>query len=368
METNVAGIKLSADKNAMEDTFRKLWRECFNDPKSYEDFYFKWVYRGNVVYAFEEKGMLHLNPYSCVVGEKERLLHYIVGVGTKHSERRKGIMRNLLTQALQDMHKEGEPFTYLMPADVRYYEPFGFVSISEKKGHTLSGEQSLQREPRIIYRSYPELLEQMDVQQRQLLYKKIDTILSKQYKVYAKHDTDYFELLYQEKSCQGGNVVFCFTENADRDNLLGFFAYGMDGTKYFIEQSVFAAELSKVKADQIMAGYESLTRQGTLVERFPFMVRITNVMECIRLFPEAFHSYAVEGKELLVMDEEIPDNNGIYSVKYVNKEMVVEQQSMPCIEQVGDLEERAVQFSISEITEMLFDAISSERIYFAEII
>lgn len=368
MEMDIAVIKLSADKNAMEDTFRKLWRECFGDPKSYEDFYFKWVYRSNTVYAFEEKGMLHLNPYSCVIGNEERLLHYIVGVGTQYSERRKGIMRNLLKQALQDMYKAGEPFTYLMPADVGYYEPFGFVSISEKKEHALCRKQPLQKKKGIIYQNYQELLEQMDVQQRQQIYKKIDAILSEQYKVYAKHDSGYFELLYQEKSCQGGNVVFCFTENADSDNLLGFFAYGMDGTKYFVEQSVFAEELSRDRTDGIMTEYKNLTEHGVLVERFPFMVRITNVMECMKLFPETFHSYAEEGKEILVTDGEIPDNNGIYSIQYVDKEMVVEQKSMPCIEQVGDLEDKAVQFSISELTELLFDAIPSERVYFAEVV
>lgn len=368
METDIAVVKLSADKNAMEDTFRKLWRECFDDPKAYEDFYFKWVYRSNVVYAFGEKGMLHLNPYSCVVGEEERLLHYIVGVGTKHSERRKGIMRNLLKQALQDMYKAGDPFTYLMPADVRYYEPFGFVSISKKKEHALCGKPSLQKEQKIIYRSYPELFEQMDVQQKQLLYKKIDTMLSEQYKVYAEHDADYFELLYREKSCQNGNVIFCFRGSVANDNVLGFFAYSVNGKKSFIEQSVFSAEFSKDRTDKIITGYENLTGQGVMIEHFPFMVRITNVLDCMKLFPEALHSYAGEGKELLIMDDEIPDNNGIYSIKYIDKKIMVEQRSIPHMEQTGDLEKEMVRLSISELTEIVFDAIPPERVYFAEVV
>lgn len=368
METDIAIVKLSADKNVMEDAFRKLWRECFEDPEAYEEFYFHWVYPNNTVYAFGEKGMLHLNPYLCVVGEEERLLHYIVGVGTKHSERRKGIMRNLLIQALQDMYKAGEPFTYLMPADVRYYEPFGFVSISEKKEQVLCGEQHVQTGDSIIYQNYSELLEKFDVQERQKIYEKINPMLSEQYKVYAKHDTAYFELLYQEKSCQGGDVVFCFTESSDSDNLIGFFAYSVNGRKHFVEQSVFAAGFTKDRENEMIAGYENLTGQEVVLERFPFMVRIINVAECMKVFPEALRSYVTDGKQLLVIDEEIPDNNGIYSIQYIDKKIIIEKQSIPHIEQVGDLEDGLVQLSISELTGLLFDAIPSERVYFAEVV
>ena len=367
MGTDIAIVKLSADKNAMEDIFRKLWEECFDDPKSYEDFYFQWVYPSNVVYAFEKKGMLHLNPYPCVVGNEERLLHYIVGVGTKYSERRKGIMRHLLIQALQDMHKEGEPFTYLMPADVRYYAPFGFVPINEKKEHDLCGEQMLPQKQTVVYKAYTELLAEMEVQEREQLYKKIDSVLSEHYIVYAKHDADYFELLYQEKGCQGGNVVFCFTECADSEHLLGFFAYGMDGAQYFIEQSVFTAEFSKDRAEDIMAGYQNLTGQGTLVEQFPFMVRITNVVECMKLFPDVWHPFVTDGKGLLVIDEEIPDNSGLYFIREEGHERIVELSSVNQMEQDGE-SKGIITLSIAELTELLFAKISPERVYFAEIV
>lgn len=364
---DIAVIKLSADKNAMEDIFRKLWRECFNDPAAYEEFYFNWVYSDNTVYAFGERGMLHLNPYSVVMGNEERLLHYIVGVGTKYSERRKGIMRHLLIQALQDMHREGEPFTYLMPADVRYYAPFGFVSVSEKKEHDLCGRQMLPQKQTVVYKTYTELLAEMEVQEREQLYKKIDSILSEHYAIYAKHDADYFELLYQEKSCQGGNVVFCFTERADSEHLLGFFAYGMDGAQCFIEQSVFTAEFSKDRAEDIMTGYQNLTGQGTLVERFPFMVRITNVVECMKLFPDIWHSFATDGKGLLIVDEEIPDNSGLYSIREEAHERIVKLSSVNQMEQDGESKE-IITLSVAELTELLFTKISLERVYFAEVV
>lgn len=136
-EETINKISNDKDKKREEESLRRLWRECFRDPLSYEDFYFTHVYRKNTVYTIKGKGMLHLNPYFCMVEGREITLHYIVGVATRESERRKGVMRKLLEQALTDLHGDREPFTYLMPADVRYYQPFDFVSISREQERVL---------------------------------------------------------------------------------------------------------------------------------------------------------------------------------------------------------------------------------------
>lgn len=116
-----------------EASLRKLWRECFADTPEYEAFYFNNVYVKNTVYKIEDGGMLHLNPYLCQVKKKRMQLCYIVGVGTARAKRRKGIMAALIKQALGDLYSQRHPFTYLMPADVRYYEPFSFTAIAEKQ-------------------------------------------------------------------------------------------------------------------------------------------------------------------------------------------------------------------------------------------
>lgn len=77
--------------------------------------------------------MLHLNPYQMWISTKSMQLHYIVAVATALPYRRQGCMRMLMKQAFFWMYQREEAFTYLMPADPVYYEPFGFRVVYEQK-------------------------------------------------------------------------------------------------------------------------------------------------------------------------------------------------------------------------------------------
>lgn len=76
--------------------------------------------------------MLHLNPYRMWIATQSVMLHYIVAVATALPYRRQGCMRMLLQQAFRWMYQQEEPFTYLMPANTLYYEPFGFRVIYDQ--------------------------------------------------------------------------------------------------------------------------------------------------------------------------------------------------------------------------------------------
>lgn len=108
-----------------------MWHRNFHDPAPYMEFYFEEVYGKNEVLLNlsneeEMRGMLHLNPYHLRVNGEEIETHYIVGVATEEEYRRQGVMRELLLTTFQKLRKEGESFTYLMPADEDYYLPFEF--------------------------------------------------------------------------------------------------------------------------------------------------------------------------------------------------------------------------------------------------
>lgn len=115
--------------NQREELFA-MWQEIFHDTMPYTQFYFDEVYGKNEILLEEEeeeiRGMLHLNPYTMLMGEKEVKAHYIVGVSTKEEYRRQGIMRNLLDESFRRLREKKEAFTYLMPADEAYYLPFSF--------------------------------------------------------------------------------------------------------------------------------------------------------------------------------------------------------------------------------------------------
>ena len=93
--------------------------------------------KGHTIYAAEEDGaiqaMLHLNPYTLLVNGKEEPAHYIVAVATREAYRKRGYMAALLKRALADMHRAGEPFTFLMPAAEAIYLPHGFATVYEQE-------------------------------------------------------------------------------------------------------------------------------------------------------------------------------------------------------------------------------------------
>ncbi|MDO4977714.1 MAG: GNAT family N-acetyltransferase [Eubacteriales bacterium] len=115
--------------NQREELF-EMWQEIFHDTIPYTQFYFDEVYGKNEILLEEDgeelRGMLHLNPYTMLMVDKEVDAHYIVGVSTKEDYRRQGIMRSLLDESFRMLRKKKEAFTYLMPADEAYYLPFSF--------------------------------------------------------------------------------------------------------------------------------------------------------------------------------------------------------------------------------------------------
>lgn len=360
------------DKAAGEQGFRRLWRDCFGDSHAYEDFYFAQVYRNNAVYAAGDKGMLHLNPYPVMVDGKEQALFYIVGVATEEASRRQGVMRRLLNRALRDMHDGKIPFTYLMPADIRYYRPFGFVPISGKR------EKNIDREPErslIEYRyvAYSEIVSgafgsAADGEKNgagQLLFAAAESILKESCRIYAKHDAEYFELLYQEKKCNGGDIVFVFQGEMSPDALCGFFAYCREEEKACVEQAVFRQEFSAEQVEQILSGYGEFPNKIRLTMRFPFMVRITDMESCLRLFPAEAETILM-GKKVRIRDEEIPGNNGIYFMETADGKRLAGRRPIEGSE--GELAPCDSEMAIAEFTRLLFREIHTDKIYFAEVV
>ncbi|MGN0154107.1 MAG: GNAT family N-acetyltransferase [Lachnospiraceae bacterium] len=345
---SIEKIENVTEKEAANTFFRNLWSHCFDDPEAYEDFYFSQVYPDNVVYAIKEKGMLHLNPYLCSVLKTEYMLHYIVGVGTHVSQRRKGIMRQLLEQALWDMYGKKEPFTYLMPADVRYYEPFGFVSISSEEENVCC-KVFEKTEKKIHFLSYKELEGRFTERQRNALFSKTDHLLKEQYQIYAVHDAGYFQRLFYEKYCQGGDVVFCFEE----EEFCGFFAYAVDGERRYVEQYVLEKE---EQLSSCLGAY--FDGKECIVCRFPFMLRVVHVETFLNLFSGCFLEFLDEGKALQVKDVILTGNDGIY--RFVKKGNAV------CCIREEDTQMPVVHMTTADLAEYVSE--SGIAVYFAEIV
>ena len=375
-DTCIMMIDSQQEKARQEMFLRRLWQICFGDPVWYERFYFSCVYPGNCVLSIQDKGMLHLNPYRCMINGREQLLHYIVGVATDPSHRREGIMRRLLEHALDTLYGREEPFTYLMPSDTAYYLPFDFVSISERIENSFHLEETdlsiahrlqIKRDnlltnvdseitgitDDLVFADYETLMDEVDVDR--WFFDKIDQILSGQYQIYPKHDRAYFDLLMQEKCCQQGRIVVCFRGKIAQESLLGFFAYIKNGDQIVVEQYV----LPQGCMEQCLRTYGIGTT--SVVHRYPYMVRVVHMERFLSYFASCFGCY--EGKRILIRDELICDNCGIYQVKRIGQTLTINKTAL-------DGTKYDLQLSPTELVETVFqtNADSPVEAFFAEIV
>lgn len=427
------------DKRLREPFLRRLWRECFGDPPEYENYYFQNVYPGNTVYVLEREakggeapfsdtmiqdgrkkecflqgdvcGMLHLNPYPCKINGVEALLHYIVGVATAKAARRQGVMRTLLLKALSKLYEAEEPFTYLMPADERYYEPFGFVLVCAKKEWQMevaSGQafSSLYAGSDVIYMDYGSL-KAVFKEDLDCLLSGIDLWLGDNYSGFASHEREYFDLLAREKECENGAVIFCFDQAVGLENLLGFFAYGADGEGIYVEQNVLFetaewnltgeeeklhALAGKEQARKILQGYfgnaktwntlhgqESGLGKRILeihcVDSYPYMARVVHVESFLKMFADCFRGYAEKGTRLYVeepldfdaVDACLSKNHGpqtrmesIYTFRREGEKITVCRQeiSQPAYD---------VRMTVSELADYVFGR-QGKKLFFSELV
>ena len=126
--------KLETEEHGMT---RFLYEEAFpEDSQAFTDYYYTEKTKNNQIYVLEEEGkicsMAHLNPYTLSVNGSRKETHYIVAVATKKECRGRGYMGAVLRRALEDMYREGEIFTFLMPAAKGIYEPYDFRTVFEQ--------------------------------------------------------------------------------------------------------------------------------------------------------------------------------------------------------------------------------------------
>ncbi|MCM1179128.1 MAG: GNAT family N-acetyltransferase [Clostridium sp.] len=435
----VCELNNGQDKRLREPSLRRLWQECFGDPPEYEDYYFQNVYPGNTVYVLECEaegredslpdtmlrdggkkecfgqgdvcGMLHLNPYPCKINGVEALLHYIVGVATAKAARRQGVMRTLLLKALSGLYEAEEPFTYLMPAKERYYEPFGFVLVCAKKEwqmEVISGQafSSLFAECDVIYMDYSSL-KAVFKEDLDCLLSGIDLWLGDNYSGFASHGREYFDLLAKEKECENGAVIFCFDQAVGLENLLGFFAYGADGEDIYVEQNVLFetaewnltgkeeklhALAGKEQAQKLLQGYFGNAKAWNTVHgqesgfrrrileihceaSYPYMVRVVHVESFLKMFADCFCGYAEKGTRLYVeepldfdaVDTCLSKNHksqprmiNIYTFRRVGEKITVCRQeiSQPAYD---------VKMTVSELADYVFGR-QGKKLFFSELV
>lgn len=183
------------------DTIR-LWREAFpEDSESFLEYYYREKAVDNRILAAVDQAekriqaMVHRNPYTVRAGEQVWEADYIVAVATAKDRRRRGLMQSLLMRALADMYREEMGFCFLMPADVRIYAPFDFVTVCRQPSCRLrpEAEKFLKKE-------------RVPGKKRDAVWvaQWMNRWLEERYRVFALRTPAYVERLIQELESEDG--------------------------------------------------------------------------------------------------------------------------------------------------------------------
>lgn len=195
-----------------------LWNQAFpEDGPSFLEYYYKEKTRDNRILAAIEResgqekewgrlvSMIQRNPYRLRAGSRTVTCDYLVAAATAADRRHRGLMRSLMTRILEDMHREGMPFCYLMPADRRIYEPFDFAFIYDQEHWQLNrlGEEKL-------------LVRPAASGEEGAIGRWMNLWLSRRYQVYGVRDEAYVKRLLAElKSEQGWMELLCGEEGIE---------------------------------------------------------------------------------------------------------------------------------------------------------
>lgn len=183
-----------------------LWKACFpEDTDRYLDYYYHEKTLDNKILAIREEGrilsMLHRNPYKLRLGDITWDSDYIVAVATDKAHRGRGYMREILTKALKDMHQEGIPFTFLMPASEAIYTPFDFRYIWDAP--------SLSRDEDSIQALTAKAITESE-QDCQIAAKFMNSWLSKHAQLHTVRDHSYIRRLLRELKSEDGELLFLY--------------------------------------------------------------------------------------------------------------------------------------------------------------
>lgn len=227
---------------------RNLWRECFHDSEAYMDYYFSEKWNHNIVLWEADdkaaKSMVHLNPYVLNFCGEQLKSYYIVGVATNENYRKQGKMRKLLEQSFSIMREEKIRFTFLMPADRKIYEPFGFQFLYTQTRYKLHNINMNIQDNKILAKTTDELTKEQ--------WKQVLTFckhkLEENFDLFVVREQGYYENLTKECNSSNGGVLFFF----NGDEVIGILSYGKEQSSLEVTESLIDTKWTKAIIEKLL--------------------------------------------------------------------------------------------------------------------
>ena len=206
-------------------------------------------------------------------------------------------MRKMLHRGLNDMAERGEPFTYLIPADKAYYEPFDFVFVMDWTEIEITGEAG----------AVTESLESFQEAETQEVLRFLNRQI-RSYDIYTVIDPEYLQQAAKEAKSQDGDLMV-FREHGE---ITGVFAYGKENDTIYVrlgfgtEEKRFLEMISRTFPGSKIEIAAGCLKQGKKVPKIMF--RITSLEALCRCLRSREETEFI----LTVTDPVIGKNNGTF--------------------------------------------------------
>lgn len=353
------------------DQIHALWESCFRDSKEYMEFYETWKVGNNrILGIFDEErlvSMIHLNPYELRIRGKLFSSYYIVGVATDSLYRKRGLMRSLMLSSFENMYEQQQPITYLMPAKESIYLPFDFRTVTEQVRSSIPlFELNLKvPQPELSAASLKATQSPgsigIQAQEGEKYYEAMARFANEQmqqeYEIYTERNAYYYRRMLEELiACNGGIQLL-----VEDSQVQGYVSYAIEGYKLeileciceaskreLLLQELYETVLQKVSEEEMEAS------RGVSASVSPtIMVRIIHLPNFLKQLRAKIRINLC----IKVLDQWIPDNEGIYELHVGPSECTVTKHSSE------SYDECSLDFTcdVADLASLCFGMLSKEE-------
>ncbi len=292
-----------------KEEIKSLWKQCFDDSDEFVNFYFDERYSDKINMAIVEDGQiiaaLQMIPYEMTCCNTLISTSYISGACTNPLYRNHGYMRKLLADTHRRMWSDGVLLSTLIPANaplIKYYEKAGYNSCF---GYIA---QEIEKKELEYNLTFEESKGSSDS-----IFKYFDRKM-KERPCCIQHSKEDFILIMADIRLSGGSVIIA----KDNDDIKGLAFCVINDDKLFIkdiladnnhvESLLLNKSLDFFRKDKLI--YLIPSSSNTL---YKGMARAIHLDRLLTVF--ANHHSSVEFDVYIEGDDDIPENNGYYSIR-----------------------------------------------------
>lgn len=316
----------------------KLWHEVFNDSIEFCDYYFKEKIRDNKIIGVEENGsiisMIHLNPYSLNLNGKAIASYYIVGVATQKEYRGRGLLKQTIDKALNDMYNYHIEFTFLTTVDENIYLRYDFQYITACINTTIDSSNNY-----INIKSDIRDLNNSNLDEFLNYY---NTKMKASYNCFVIRDSYYTVRILKEMTCETGFIKLFYKNSV----LKGYIIYYNDNSDIQIREIIYDTEIildiiaylkALINYNKVVLTYNSASKLKLILPSYfkvksEFKPYFMGRLVYIKSFLESLTSLKETNFNIYIIDSIIKVNNKVFNWNLNNiSSTLTETESKPDI-------------------------------------